>query len=293
MENVIYIDVLLIINLFVNYFLLAACAKLIHIKLRRMRMLLGAFAGSVSSLLILLPPFNFFLQLVVKITLAMLIIYIAFGITTFFSYLRTVIVFFGINFVFAGVMFAIWFFLPLGIYYNNGLVYFNISAITLIVSTVTAYLLISLASRFISSAPANGETYTVNIDFMGSKTSMTSFLDTGNRLTDIFSGLPVVICGFDRIKCLIPEEFHEFVYSPSAGVPESISSHKLYSKIRLIPYDAIGNGGLIAAFKPDRFETVRENKTIAHNVLIGINPNPIANGEYDAILNYTLKGQLT
>ena len=52
----IYLDVLLCLNLYINYFVLRATAKLLHAKLRTGRCLLAAGVGSLFSLTILLPP---------------------------------------------------------------------------------------------------------------------------------------------------------------------------------------------------------------------------------------------
>ena len=53
---VVYIDVLLGVNLFVNYFLLLAVGRFLHLAVRRLRLLAGAAVGAVFSLSILLPP---------------------------------------------------------------------------------------------------------------------------------------------------------------------------------------------------------------------------------------------
>ena len=53
---VVYIDVLLGVNLFVNYFLLLAVGRFLHLAVRRLRLLAGAAVGAAFSLSILLPP---------------------------------------------------------------------------------------------------------------------------------------------------------------------------------------------------------------------------------------------
>ena len=50
----IYVDVLLILNLYVNYFLLRATGRLMHLPCRRKRCIAAAVAGSLCSLTILL-----------------------------------------------------------------------------------------------------------------------------------------------------------------------------------------------------------------------------------------------
>ena len=77
--GVIYVDVLLILNLFVNYFLFLGTACFLHRKPKRWRMILGAAAGSLSSLLIFVDSINFFLMTLIKLPLAALLVWIAMG----------------------------------------------------------------------------------------------------------------------------------------------------------------------------------------------------------------------
>ena len=106
--RVIYLDVLLIVNLFVNYFLLLSTAQFVHRRPRRLRLLLGASIGSAASALILLPNLGLVPMLAIKLVLASLIVLTSFGYGTKAVYIKTVLIFFGVNFIFAGVMLALW-----------------------------------------------------------------------------------------------------------------------------------------------------------------------------------------
>lgn len=52
----IYVDVLLILNLYVNYFLLLATGRLMHLPCGRKRCIAAAAVGSLCALTIFLPP---------------------------------------------------------------------------------------------------------------------------------------------------------------------------------------------------------------------------------------------
>ena len=75
----IYLDVLLLQSLYVNYFLLRAAAKLTHTPLHWIRCGLAAAGSSLFSLLILLPPLPAWFQLVCKLLAAALSVTMAFG----------------------------------------------------------------------------------------------------------------------------------------------------------------------------------------------------------------------
>lgn len=56
----IYLDVLIVLNIYVNYFLLRATAKFTHTPLKTIRCIISSAIGSLFSLTILLPAGNFF-----------------------------------------------------------------------------------------------------------------------------------------------------------------------------------------------------------------------------------------
>ena len=143
--NVIYLDVLVAVNLFVTYFLLLSTALLLHQKPKRWRMVLSALAGGASSLVIFLDDLHWLVPVLIKIALGVLLVIIAFPWKGKGVFIKTALLFIAVNFLFAGIMMALWFFVsPVDMYYRNGVVYFNISALTLAVSTVVAYLIVRL-----------------------------------------------------------------------------------------------------------------------------------------------------
>ena len=58
MTQTIYIDVLILVNLLVNYFLLLTVRGFLHVPVKRGRVFLGALAGYLSTLPPGLPPFE-------------------------------------------------------------------------------------------------------------------------------------------------------------------------------------------------------------------------------------------
>ena len=61
MKQVIYIDVLIIVNLFVNYFILLTTSKFLNLKLKLSRLILGEILGAIYSLYIFIPAPNTFI----------------------------------------------------------------------------------------------------------------------------------------------------------------------------------------------------------------------------------------
>ncbi|MGN0660616.1 MAG: sigma-E processing peptidase SpoIIGA, partial [Oscillospiraceae bacterium] len=75
---VIYVDVLLLVNLYMNYFILKSASAVLHIKLGQMRAVFSSFVGSLSALSVFLEdkPIVF---AAIKLAAVFLITVCAFG----------------------------------------------------------------------------------------------------------------------------------------------------------------------------------------------------------------------
>ena len=289
--GVIYVDVLLILNLFVNYFLFLGTACFLHRKPKRWRMILGAAAGSLFSLLIFADSINFFLMTLIKLPLAALLVWIAMGYGSRGVYIKTVLTFFGVNFLFGGVMLLIQVvFSPAGMLVNNGMVYFNISALMLVLGTLAAYGVIRLIGYLLDHRVRKQETCRLLIEADGRQALLNGFFDTGNKLMDPISGLPVVVCEFSSICDIIPQEIQDcFRSSTAAGLPR-LERHAWSARLRLVPFQVVGHSGMLTAFLPDHFYLISENgkKREEKRVLIGVTDNRLSQGEYQAIVSAVL-----
>lgn len=89
----------------------------------------------------------------------------------------------------------------------------------------------------------------VQIGIDGRQVSLWGEVDTGNRLSDPFSGLPVVLCRYRSIKELLPEPLTAYFERPG---PDRIEKAARQG-IRFIPYEAVGKKGLLPVVRPDFF----------------------------------------
>lgn len=289
--NVIYLDVLIILNLFVNYFLFLGTSFFLHQRKKRWRMLLGAGVGSLFSLLIFADELSFFWMLLIKLPLAALLVWIAFGFQDKALYIKTVFAFFGVNFLFAGIMMGIQLLLsPTNMLFRNGTVYFNLSALTLVCGTLAAYGVIRLIGYFLNSRVKTKEIRKIVIQADGRETILSGFVDTGNKLTDQISGLPIIICEYQSIREILPTELQEsFRNNATTGI-ERLEGHRWASRIRFVPFQVVGHSGMLMAFKPDHFYILSENedKQEEKEALIGVTGAPVSQGEYHAVLSASL-----
>ena len=296
---VIYIDVLLAVNLFIDFLLLLATARLLCLPFRRWRMVLGSMFGAGCACLILMPELPVLPSIMVKLVSAAIIILITFPWTGLLAYIKQITVFFVISTVFAGVAFAVWFFAaPGGFYVVNGVVYYDVSPITLVGLTLISYGVIWLYGRITRKKMPVQSEYRLLMDAGMGEIGVKTMYDTGNALTELFSGSPVVIIRYGAIESVLPEDLREALSSYLyASVDDSFCMQDsdyeqgsavktaVRSRIRLVPYQSVGGQGLLPAFRPERLTVVSARDAVRDvtGAFVAVS-RALGHGEYDALI---------
>ena len=282
---VIYLDILIILNLFVDYFLLVSCGMLLKFNLQRKRIVFGAILGGLFSLLILIPNLNFFLNFIIKSLSGVLLVLTAFGFRGKQIFIKTILIFFAENLIFVGVMFFVWvFFSPPGMFWKNGVTYIAISPAVLIIGSVAAYVITSAINFALSKRVDSKKIFLVEIEFNGKKTKLNALYDSGNCLVEPFSKKPVCVCEFDKLINIFPEEFVKFFDDFFKNVSE-ISNSEFKRAIKLIPCDTISGSLVLPAFLPDRFFVFSDyGEKKYFDCFVAVTTKKVSDGEYFAII---------
>lgn len=261
---IVYVDVLIVLNTLVNYFILLGVRKITRAYTVHWRIALGALIAGFSSLLIFIENLGV-LMTMLKILTAVITVAITFGIKPYKQFFKRLFLLFAITLIFGGFVLAVYMFFDKDIMiYSNGIVYFDVSMTFLIICAVISYLIIMVISKILDKkAPSNKE-YIINIQNNGRNVTCTALMDTGNNLCDPFSGYPVIMVD----KSIFTQLFNE-------------------EKIRLIPVSTVNGDSLIRAFKP---EYIFINKFTTNKVYIGESNTSL--DEYKAILNINLEGEI-
>lgn len=279
---VIYLDVLILINLYVTYFQILAVSVFTHRKTVWYRKLSAAGIGAVASLSIFIPQEMVLTLTLLKIFLCALIAFVAFGYTGFRAYAVSVLFLMLVSFVFSGLMLCVWLFAaPMKMLFINGTVYFGIDTMTIILSTCAAYGVVRIIRYILDKNGKTDGKYTVIIKNNGRECRLSALADSGNGIVDCFSGLPVIVCRRDMCADVSP---------PAIDMIENNSDiseigTQMIKGVRIMPFSTVGKGGLICMFKAESVvindETNEEKYPV--NALIGI----VIGGrqEYEAIFN--------
>lgn len=277
-----YLDVLILINLYVTYFQILAVSAFTHRKTVWYRKLSAAGIGAVASLSIFIPQEMVLTLTLLKIFLCALIAFVAFGYTGFRAYAVSVLFLMLVSFVFSGLMLCVWLFAaPMKMLFINGTVYFGVDTMTIILSTCAAYGVVRIIRYILDKNGKTDGKYTVIIKNNGRECRLSALADSGNGMVDCFSGLPVIVCRRDMCADVSP---------PAIDMIENNSDiseigTQMIKGVRIMPFSTVGKGGLICMFKAESVviddETNEEKYPV--NALIGI----VIGGrqEYEAIFN--------
>lgn len=256
----IYADVLIVLNIYVNFILVLASSRITRSKVSNKRGIISAVYGSFYSLMILLPELDILLNMLIKIFAGATIVLIAFGFGNSKRFFINTVCFFTVNFVFGGVIFALYIWLePSFIHFNNTYFYVDFSLLLLIFVTAFLYTVLSIFRYFFDRNMLLSDDYRIIVKYKGNTAVLDGFADTGNSLVDFFSGKPVVICSREELSEII-------------NIPDNPEECLKIKGFRLIPYSTVSGEGMIPVFTPDEVTIISKN-TDCHkkaDVMIGI-----------------------
>lgn len=278
----VYLDVLIFVNWFVNFFILRFSAALGHEQPKTWRILLAAFVGALFSLYIFLPLSDFVSQTAVKLVTSAVVVLLAFEFSGFKAFGRRVAIFFSASFLYAGFMLAIWYLLkPHGMAVNNGVVYFNISPLLLIGVTLGTYAVLSLLRHLAERRLPQVSACRIWITAAGKTVLANAVVDTGNTLTDSADNAPVIILAPQTAKQLLG-------FAPTAARFEQAAA---LPGFRFLPFSTVGGNGLLVGFKPEHIEAelFQKHYTLPY-CTVAVSSTDLG-GEYTAIIGPNLPWQ--
>ena len=261
---VVYVDILLIVNFFVNLLLLKITCLISKRSPKLYRIIISSCIGSLYSLVIFADNLNPILCELSKLFVSCIMVLIAFGFRRVLVYTKQLLIFYFSSIILLGVVMLVCFIFKLRfVAVNNSVIYFNVSSATLIICAVLAYIVSSIIIRLYNRSLSKNELYILKIENDGCNVTLSAFLDTGNRLREPFSNSPVIIVNSSKI---------------SAGDKQ----------IRIVPVTTVSGTSFLQAFKPDKIILKFNSKEkIIENAYIALS-NDLNDKSYNAILNYDI-----
>lgn len=236
---VIYADVLLAVNWWVDFLLLLAVRRFLGIGARPWRLIVGALLGGVFSLSLFLPPMAAWLSLLLKLVAAGLMILTAFGWRDRRRFMKALLLLFGLSAGLSGLCSALYYFTaPRDLVVFNGVVYYAVSPWLLLGLTVLCYGVLWLFEMVARHRAPHEMNVKLRVHYGGRSTLLNCLYDSGNHLTEPFSNRAVIVVQRASLEGLLL-------------LPDNVDDLPPNGRWRIVPFDTLGGGGLLPAFVPD------------------------------------------
>ena len=243
----VYVDLIFILNVLLDFILLMSVSVTLTRNATIKRLFLGSLMGGVST-------FSLFLNIgsvsliFIKVILGILMVIISFGYQNIKYTFNNLFYLYTISFSVGGVLY---------IFMDNG--YYNYF-ILIIVFIIICYLYIKQRKIYKTSYI---NYYKVEIYYKNKCLKLTGYLDTGNKLYDIYKHRPIIL-----IDKMIKYNDDEIIY---------------------VPYESLNNVSILKCFKADM---IIINKHIFYNYLVGLSNNEFKIDGINCILHSKMKGNI-
>ncbi len=281
-----YVDIIFLENLIMNSIIILATGIILKNTQRIWRNLVSSGIGAIYAILIYTSNFKIYSNIILKVILSVVIVYIAFKPANIRSFLKHIIIFYLTSFTFGGVAFALLYFVrPQDILFQNGVLIGTYPIKMILAGGILGFIIITFAFKNIKGKLTRKDMMCTVI--IGN-TRITAIVDTGNLLKDPITKMPVLIVEREMLKGIFPEIILENATDIVNG--KEIELGEYSSKLRVIPYKSIGKeNGLLLGIKAKNIRIVYQDIEKAHDVIIGIYTGTLSkNNKYSAIVGLEL-----
>ena len=287
----IYVDVVLIENIIMNYIILFATGLVIKLKISQIRIIIASILGAAYSIIAYAGIFKIYSSFGLKILLSILIVYIAFNPQNFKKMWKYILIFYLTSFVFGGAVFALIYVVkPQEILMKNGLFLGTYPLKTAILGAIIGFFIMVTAFSIVKSKITKKDMFCdIEIKLNEKIIKTKAILDTGNLLKEPITNTPVVVVEHTLLYECIPKEIlnnlEKIIGGDFEKLPNNIREEYVL-KLKLIPFSSLGKtNGMLLGIKPEYLKVIGEEERVTRNVIIGIyNKSLTKKGEYRALM---------
>jgi len=292
----IYIDIVLIENLIMNYIILFATSIIIKIKAKHMRLIIASLIGAIYAVIAYMNILKIYSTMILKIVLSIIIVYIAFNPKNIKKLMKQILLFYLTSFVFGGAaFFLIYVVKPQNIIMRNGVFVGTYPLKIAMLGATVGFVVIVSAFKIIRSRLSKKSLIcNVYIKLNKKEINTKALIDTGNLLKDPISNDPVIVVEHTLLYDIIPKEILDNVEKILGGDLENFSEDiksEYISKLKVIPFSSLGKqNGMLLGMKADEINIESEEENVTkNNVIVGIYDKSLTKrGEYRALVGMNI-----
>lgn len=288
----VYLDIIFLENFILNFIILYAVSLVIKEKAGYIKPTIASLLGASYVIIYYLINFQSKWNLIFKIILSVVMVYISFMPKSFKEFIKQITFFYLVSFVFGGASLGVIYMVNAGkISIRNGIIVGNYTLKTIFIGVILAFTIITVAFKFVKNRISKKDLFcNIKIIINQSKINVKAVIDTGNFLKEPITNIPVIVVEKDILKNFVPKEILENIENILGGdlknIPESIQNEYM-SKLKVIPFSSLGKqNGMLLGIKADGVvvEIDNEEKHI-EKVILGIYTKKLSKkNEYNALL---------
>lgn len=285
----VYIDIVLLENICMNYIILFGTAYIIKIKIKHIRIILASLLGAIYAVLSYTEIVPMYTSLPIKIVLSICMVYIAFTPKKIKGLIKELVVFYLVSFALGGCAFALLYIVkPQDIFIHNGVYIGTYPLKIALLGGIVGFIITYIAFKIVKSRVSKNEIiYKAIINIEEKNIEINVLLDTGNMLKDAISGDAVIVIERNKLKKIVPEEILDNVDKILGGDLESIEDLEYRKKLRFIPFTSVGKqNGMLLGIKANTVKIVTDVEEIINKrVIVGIYEKTFSkSGRYNGLI---------
>lgn len=291
----IYIDIIIVENLIMNYIILYATGLISKNKIYYFRIFLASLIGAIYAVTQYVSKLYIYSNIIVKIILSIIIVFVAFNPQNIKKMCKQLVLFYLATFTFGGVAtYLIYVLKPQNIIIKNGMYIGTYVLKVIFIGAILGTVILNIGFKFAKNKITKKDMICkIKIKLNKKEIILNAMVDTGNMLKEPITGNPVVVVEKTELYDLIPKEILDNIESILGGdfekIPEDIKNEYI-PKLKIIPFSSLGKqNGMLVGIKPEKLEVINEQVEEKNNVIIGIyNKSLTKRGEYNALIGIEL-----
>lgn len=270
----IYVDIVLLENLCMNYIILFGTGYIIKVKIKHIRIFASSLIGAIYAILAYTDIFPLYANILVKVILSICMVYIAYNPKNVKAIIKELVVFYLVSFALGGCAFALLYIVrPQDIFMKNG-VYIGTYPIKIaLLGGIVGFIITYIAFKVVKTRLTKGELiYDMVIKIKDKEVTTKVMLDTGNMLKDPISNIPVALIEKSILYDILPKDLLENSKNMLGGdfTQNGDLENEYRTRLRIIPFTSVGKqNGMMLGIKVDKIKVITDvDEIINDNAIV-------------------------
>ena len=291
----VYVDVVLLENLCMNYIILFGTGYIIKLKIKHWRILVSSSIGAVYAILAYMGIFPLYANIVAKIILSLCMVYIAFNPKNIKAIIKELALFYLVSFALGGCAFALLYIVrPQDIFMKDGVYIGTYPLKIALLGGIVGFIITYVAFKVVKTRMNKNELiYEIVLKINEKELTTKVMLDTGNMLKDPISNNPVVLIEKKILYNILPKELLENTKNMLGGDFKNNEDleNEYRTRLRIIPFTSVGKqNGMMLGIKVDEIKIITDiDEIINTNAIVCVYEKEFSKrGKYFGIMGMDL-----